>query len=231
MPEIKKNDLQDAYWNHLLLKGERPKSVYALMLSLERDEAEFYESYASLEVLEASYWQMTVDATIEVLEKDEDYAAYPADQKLLAFFYTYISHIQGSRSRLVEYFPSMKHIMAVMPTKGDRLKGMRHSFKHFAKSVVAEGVEHKIFADRKKLTEQYDRLLWMHFVGVLQFYIKDESPNFQDTDAYIEKSTHFAIQAAAHGVLESGFDLLRFLAGKDERLEGVSKMISKFIPQ
>lgn len=201
------------------------------MHSLERDEAEFYKCFASLEVIEASYWQMTVDVTIEVLEKDEDYAEYPADQKLLAFYYTYISHIQSSRSRLVEYFPRMKHMMTVMPNKGDRLKGMRHSFKHYVKGVVAEGVKHEIFADRKKLTEQYDRLLWMHFVGVLHFYIKDESPDFQDTDAYIEKSTHFATQAAASGVLESGFDFLRFIAGKDERLEGMSKMISKFIPQ
>lgn len=229
MPETKKNELQDAYWKYLLLEGERPKSVYAFMHSLEREEAEFYESYASLEALEATYWQMTVDATVEVLEKDEDYAEYPADQKLLAFFFTYITHIQGSRSRLVEYFPKMRSIM--VPSQSDRLKGMRHSFRNFAKGVVAEGVAQEIFADRKKLTDQYDRFLWMHFVAILQFYIKDESAEFQDTDAFIEKSTHLGIQSAAHGVLESGFDFIRFMAGKDERLEGLSKIISKFIPQ
>jgi len=158
MPETKKNELQDAYWKYLLLEGERPKSVYAFMHSLEREEAEFYESYASLEALEATYWQMTVDATVEVLEKDEDYAEYPADQKLLAFFFTYITHIQGSRSRLVEYFPKMRSIM--VPSQSDRLKGMRHSFRNFAKGVVAEGVAQEIFADRKKLTDQYDRFFY-----------------------------------------------------------------------
>lgn len=230
MPETKRNELQEAYWKYLLLEGDRPKSVFAFMHSLELEEAEFYDSYGSLEALEASYWQMTVDATIEVLEKDEDYAEYPADQKLLAFFYTYITHIQGNRSRLVEYFPKVRTIMAVMPSQNDRLKGMRHSFREFAKGIVTEGVAQKIFADRKKLTEQYDRFLWMHFVAILQFYIKDESAEFQDTDAFIEKSTHLGIQSAAHGVLESGFDFLRFMAGKDERLEGLSKIISKFIP-
>ena len=231
MPETNRNELQTAYWKHLLIEGERPKSVFAFMHSLDRDEAEFYESYASLEVLEANYWQMTVDATVQVLEEDEDYAEYSADQKLLAFFYTYITHIQGNRSRLVEYFPKMRSVMTVMPGQSDSLRGMRRSFRDFAKGIVTEGIAQEIFADRKKLTEQYDRFLWMHFVAILQFYIKDESPEFQDTDAFIEKSTHFGIQSAAHGVLESGFDFLRFMAGKDERLEGLSKMISKFIPQ
>jgi len=225
MSEKARNDLQESYWKHLLLTGERPKSVYALMDSLQREEAEFYESYASLEAIESAYWQATVDETINVLEKDEDYAEYPADQKLLAFYFTYITHIQGERSRLVGFFPkpgmSLPH----------SLKGMKDSFKAYAKGIVSEGVQQGIFADRKKLLEQYDRFILMHFLAIIHFYIKDNSESFQDTDAFIEKSSHFAIQSAANGVLESGFDFVRFIAGKDDRLKGLSKMISKFIPE
>ncbi len=195
------------------------------MDSLQRDEAEFYQSFASLDAIEAHYWQSTVDGTIEVLEADADYAEYPADQKLLAFFFTYITHIQSNRSRFVGYFPKPGLSMS------DRLKGMSNSFKAYAKDIVTEGVEQGIFADRKKMLDYYDRLIWMHFLAVIHFYIKDSSEDFQDTDAFIEKSTHFGIQSAAHGVLESGFDFVRFLAGKDDRLKGLSKMISKFIPE
>ena len=235
MSDNSKHDLQEAYWKHLLVEGERPKSVYAFMHSMEREEADFYESYASLEVLESSYWQATVDETIRVLEKDEEYAEYPADQKLLAFFFTYITHIQGSRSRFVGYFPKpmdMKSMMGMASEGGgDRLKGMRHCFKAFAKTIVNEGVEQGIFADRKKLLEYYDRFIYMHFLAIIHFYIKDDSKDFQDTDAFIEKSTHFGVQSAADGVLESGFDFVRFMAGKDDRFKGLSKMISKFIPE
>ena len=225
MSEKAQIDLQEAYWKHLLLTGERPKSVYAFMDSLQREEAEFYESYASLDAIESAYWQATVDHTIEVLEEDEDYAAYPADQKLLAFFYTYITHIQGNRSRFVGFFPkpSMK--------PAHRLKGMEKSFKAYAKGIVSEGVQQEVFADRKKLLEYYDRFIFMHFIAIIHFYIKDSSKDFQDTDAFIEKSCQFAFQSAAHGVLESGFDFVRFMVGKDERLKGMSKMISKFIPE
>ena len=225
MSENAKNDLQNAYWKHLLLKGERPKSVFALMDSLQREEADFYQSYASLEALESAYWQSTVDETIAVLTADEDYADYPADQKILAFFFTYITHIQGNRSRFVGYFPKPK--MGIPHS----IKGMKHSFQTYAKEIVNEGVSQGVFADRKKLLEYYDHFIFMHFLAIIHFYIKDNSIDFQDTDAFIEKSTNFAIQSAAHGVLESGFDFVRFIAGKDDRLKGLSKMMSKFIPE
>jgi hypothetical protein len=196
MSEIGQNDLQETYWKHLLLKGERPKSVYAFMNSLQREEAEFYESYTSLEAIESAYWQATVDKTIDVLMKDEDYAAYPADQKLLAFFFTYITHIQGNRSRFVGYFP--KSCMS-MPRS---LNEMESSFKAYAKNIVSEGVHQEVFADRKKLLEYYDRFIFMHFIAIIHFYIKDNSKAFQDTDAFIEKSCQLAFQSAAYGVLE-----------------------------
>ncbi|MGJ8657673.1 MAG: hypothetical protein ACSHX6_14595 [Akkermansiaceae bacterium] len=225
MSENVRDELQTAYWKYLLTEGERPKSVYAFMDALGREEAEFYESYANLEAVESGYWQATVDETIKVLEGDADYAEYSADQKLLAFFFTYITHIQGSRSRFVGFFPR--------PVGGNSgiLKGMSDRFREFAKGIVGEGVQQGIFADRKKLLEYYDRFIFMHFLGIIHFYIKDSSVDFQDTDAFIEKSTHFGIQSAAHGVLESGFDFVRFMAGKDDRLKGLSKMISKFIPE
>lgn len=223
----KRDELQNVYWKHLLLKGSRPKSVFALMDSLEREEEEFYHYYASLESLEAYYWQSTVDATITVLKEDEEYADYLADQKLLAFFFTFITHIQSNRSRFVEFFPKP----GLCSNAKTRTKGMRHSFKAYAREIVAEGVQQGVFADRKKLTEQYDRFIWMHFLSIIHYYIKDNSESFQDTDAFIEKSTHFGIQSAASGVLESGFDFLRFVAAKDERFRGLSKMMSKFIPK
>ncbi|MFT5633053.1 MAG: hypothetical protein ACI9SQ_000765 [Rubritalea sp.] len=239
MSDNAQNDLQEPYWKHLLLKGKRPKSVYALMDSLQREEAEFYENYASLDALESAYWQSTVDETINVLEHDEDYAEYPADQKLLAFYFTYITHIQKNRSRFVGHFPKLPnpdqhcsiHDIKLSMSMPHSLKGMSRSFKHYAKSIVKEGVQGGIFADRKKLTDQYDRLLLVHFLAVINYYIKDNSESFQDTDAFIEKSTNFAIQAAADGVLEAGFDFVRFIVGKDDRLKGMSKMMSKFIPE
>lgn len=222
---MEKNDIVDHYWKYLLTEGERPKSVYAFAEKLGIDEASFYEHFSSLGAIEKIYWKDTIVETIAAVEADDEFGEYPVDQKLLAFFFTFITHIQKDRSRFVHFFPNM----ACCDQK--TLAPMKHTFRDFMKHIVASGVEEGTFADRKKLTESYDSLLWMHLLAVIKFYIKDESDGFQDTDAFIEKSLKVGVQSAAHGVLDSGLDFLRFMAGKDERLEKMSKMISKFIPK
>lgn len=222
---MNKTELQDSYWRYILTEGEKPKSVFAFMEHHELEEAEFYSHFSGFDTLEIMYWQSTVTETIDVLEKDDDYAEYLADQKLLAFLFTYIAHIQKHRSRFVQYFPKMSGM-----TPG-ALKSMKESFSQFANGIVNEGVQQGVFADRKRLLGYYDRFIWMHFLAVIHYYIKDQSEDFQDTDAFIEKSVTVAVQSAASGVLESGFDFIRFMVGKDDRFKGLAKMMSKFIPE
>ena len=222
---MEKTEIVDRYWKFLLTEGKRPESVYAFASELEMEESQFYTVFSSLGLIERDYWSSTMTDTISVLENDEDYGDYPVDQKLLAFFYTYITHIQTHRSRFVHFFPKM----AVIDEKN--LSGMKQHFREFMKVVVASGVAEGTFADRKKLTESYDKMLWIHFLAVIRFYLQDESEGFQDTDAFIEKSLKVGVQSAAHGVLDSGIDLLRFMVGKDDRFKELGKVISKFIPK
>ncbi len=220
-----KEELCDGYWDDVLTQGARPQSVYAFCKRLDIEEAEFYQHFASFASLEAAYWEATVEETLKVLEADEDYAEYSADQKLLAFFYTYISHIQPRRSRFTERFPrSLVGSHAV-------LNGMRQAFESYAAGIVDEGVKQGIYADRKKLTDLYPKGIFLHFFAVINYYLRDTSVGFENTDAFIEKSVNLGSQMAAHGVLESGLDLLRFIVGKDERMQGLSKLMSKFIPE
>lgn len=222
---MEKSDIVDHYWKSLLMSGKRPNSVFVFTEELGIKESDFYTHFSSLKVIESRYWESTVSATISVLEEDADYVEYPVDQKLLAFFYTYITHIQSDRSRFVHFFPSLSFCME------RDIGGMKKVFTDYMKVVVSEGVSEGIFADRKKFTESYDKILWMYFIGVIRFYIRDESDGFEDTDAFIEKSLKVGVESASHGVLDSGFDLLRFMVGKDDRLKELGNVLSKFIPQ
>ncbi len=196
-------DIPSAYWHYLLTHGKRPASVYAFTHEIEMEEADFYAHAASFSSLEARYWKNTIEETITVLESDEDYSGYAPDQKLLAFFYTYFSHIQKHRSRLVEFFPR--------PGCYQSLKPMRATFVEYTKDIITQGLEDGSIADRKKLTEKYPQLLFEQFRSIIEFYRKDHSEEFQDTDAFIEKSVRFGADVARSGTLDSAFDLGRFL--------------------
>ena len=197
------SDIPSEYWHYLLTRGERPKSVYAFTQEIGIEESIFYTHAASFESLEASYWASTVKETIEVLDADEDYADYDAEQKLLAFFYTFFAHIQKNRSRFTEFFPR--------PGCYKSIKPMRQAFVEYARELVAQGLENGAIADRKKLTEKYPQLIFEQLRGIIEFHRKDQSTGFQDTDAFIEKSVRFGADIARSGTLDSAFDLGRFL--------------------
>lgn len=196
-------DLENQYWHVLLTTGKRPSSVYAFTQEIGMEESEFYQHAASFEALEAAYWDRLVEETIKVLHKDKEYADYPGDQKILAFFFTFFVHAQKNRSRLVVFFPRSGCFKALKP--------MRKRFIEFAREIVQEGIEDGTIADRKKISEKYPELLFEQFRSIIEFHRKDQSDEFQDTDALIEKSVRFSADIARSGTLDSAFDLGRFL--------------------
>jgi hypothetical protein len=88
---------------------------------------------------------------------------------------------------------------------------MRHRFIEFAKEIITQGIEDGSVADRKKVSEKYPELLFEQFRSIIEFHRKDQSTEFQDTDALIEKSVRFSADVARSGTLDSAFDLGRFL--------------------
>ncbi|MFC5050480.1 TetR family transcriptional regulator C-terminal domain-containing protein [Rubritalea spongiae] len=199
------DEIEEYYWDHTLTEGQRPKSVYAFCKQFDLSEGDFHTHFSSFESLEARYWQSTVTDTISVLEADDDYAEYPTHQKLLAFYYTFFSHIQNHRSRITQCFPCLQQMTP------SALKAMRSSFTTWADSLIQEGIANGEIADRKKLNDLYAKGLFEQLRFLIDYYRKDNSENFQDTDALIEKSVRFFADSARSGVLDSALDLARFM--------------------
>lgn len=206
--ETSKEEIENIYWDRLLTSGSAFPSVYALCKELDITEAEFYKHFNSIDGIESVFWQQTVVETIEVLEKDEDYAEYGFEQKLLAFYYTYFAHIQKHRSRFVERFP------CVGLEGMKRTSKMRTAVIENADLWIHQGIEEGVVADRKQLNSLYSKALFEQLKVLILFYVKDDSENFQDTDAFIEKTVGLGVQCLSTGVVDSLIDVARFLVRK-----------------
>ncbi len=196
--------LEDTYWYYLLTEGERPKSVFAFTEYAKVSEQTFYTIAANFDHLESIYWERLVTETIQVLQADEDYLSYSTEDKFSAFFFTFFVHIQNHRSRLVKFFP-------YFPQGCSTLKGMKSKFTEFAKELINQGIADGSIADRKKVSDLYPNIIFEQLRGIIEFHRKDNSPEFQDTDALIEKTIRLGADAAQNGALDSAIDLGRFL--------------------
>ena len=197
-------NIEDEYWRYLLTHGERPKSVFAFTDHLGIPEGDFYEVATNFDSLEGAYWESLVRETMDVLAADEDYATYSSEDKVLAFYYTFFSHAQKNRSRLVEFFPKFERSCG-------KLKGMKKAYMEHAKEIIQQGIQDGTIADRKKLSDMYPALMFDQFRGIIEFHRKDNSAEFQDTDAFVEKTVRFGADMVRGGTVESAFDLGRFI--------------------
>lgn len=197
--------IEKTYWSFRLIEKKEPASVFDLCERAGIEEADFYPHYPSVDAIESRFWTTTVEETLTVLTQDADFAEYDYQQKLLAFFYTFIAHIQPNRSRFVACFPKFGL------ENRKKTKGMRDAFCSFAAEIVQQGIVEETIAARIKINDYYPQALSLQFGMLIQFYIEDESDSFQDTDAFIEKTVLLAAQTMRSGVVDSMFDIGRFL--------------------
>lgn len=91
------------------------------------------------------------------------------------------------------------------------MKGFKASFEEWISGVLNEGKNTGEVAKRPFIDERYQGLFWLHLMFILQFWIKDESSNFDNTDAAIEKSVNLAFDLIGKGVLDNALDFGKFL--------------------
>ncbi|MEM9079815.1 MAG: hypothetical protein AAGC74_03885 [Verrucomicrobiota bacterium] len=203
---MSKEELEAKYWDETLKAGKQPASVYAFCQHHGLPEAEFYQHFSSFYSIEGAYWKSLVTHTIATLENDQDAQGYSAQQKLLAFYYTFFEVVLKNRSRLLTRFPK-----GVSPGKNGCLNGFNDEFQKFATQLLAQAREEgAVNSCDGRLTELQEHGLYAQLRTLINFYRQDSSENFQDTDAFIEKSVKFAFDAARQPLFESGVDLLRF---------------------
>ncbi|WP_309398099.1 TetR/AcrR family transcriptional regulator [Cerasicoccus maritimus] len=198
----------DAYLDHLLDEGEPPASIRRFAKNQGVSEKDFYAHFANFDSLEGEVWQSLVSDTVAALEADADYQEYPAQQKLAAFYYTFLEGALDYRSFMLLRYPGMQ--LAVCPSC---LAKFRDAFLGYVKPLLDEAKSTQEVPSRGKLNQAYPGLVYAQFLFIVDFWLKDESEQFQRTDALIEKSVTLGFDLIGAQVVDSAFDLVRFLLG------------------
>ncbi len=199
--------ITNAYREYLLTEGKKPASVFKFCKDIRISEDEFYKHFGSFEALEKAIWKAFIDKTRKRLESDDAYASFTSREKILTFYFALAELLKSDRSFVLHQLKLFKN-PAMPPTF---LKGFKASFEEWISGVLNEGKNTGEVAKRPFIDERYQGLFWLHLMFILQFWIKDESSNFDNTDAAIEKSVNLAFDLIGKGVLDNALDFGKFL--------------------
>lgn len=204
-----KERIQQHYIEFVLEHGRQPVSVFAFAKQLGISEAEFYAHYNSFEGLEQDVWKDIFESTRTKVESQEVYMQYSVREKLLSFYYSWIEILKNRRSFIV--YTSNKYPGRRLHTASTELTAFRSAFKDFAGELIREGRTTEEILDRPYLSSRYADGFWMQALFVLNFWIKDQSKNFEQTDVAIEKAVNTSFDLLGRTALDSVFDFAKFL--------------------
>ena len=204
---ITKDKIVSMYMHYRLDTNDKPKSVYQFAKTNGFDETEFYSFFGTLESIEKEIFKMFLEKTIALIQKDPSYATYDMKSKMLSFYFTFFEMLSANRSYVVmslkEHQNQLKNLM--------QLSSLRIGFKNYITEIMTDEVrtQHEKFQNFQEKAIQ--ETSWIQFLLTLKFWLEDESPAFEKTDIYIEKSVKASFELMNIAPLDSLIDFGKFI--------------------
>lgn len=200
-------NIMDSYTNYILEQGGQPTSVYKFCKEIGIEEKDFYQHFASFEMIEAAFFVAMHNHCVSLLNKNEAYASYDNANKLLSYYYTFFEIAASNRSYILISLKKNKNPINSLI----QLKDLRTQFIGYAQTITTLISEPPL----NKLRNVEEKILnegaWLQFLFTLNFWLNDCSANFEKTDVLIEKSVRASFDLMENIPMKSLIDLGRFL--------------------
>lgn len=205
-----KSKVKAVYLDYVLTEGKNPASVYLFCKNMGMAEDEFYQHYNSFDAIARDIWESLISTTVNRIEASDEYQAFSVREKILTFYYTLVEELRKQRS-YVSY--SIQGWM--VPGKQKPAKAaVEKVLEPFFDKLMAEGYEREELMNRPKVSDFYQKALTMQFWFIVDFWVKDGSKDFEDTDAVIEKAVNLGQDLMKENTLDKAFDFAKFLLGR-----------------
>ena len=196
------------YGNYLLTHGERPKNIFVFAKENHFDEKEFYQFFSSFEHLEKEILKHFFQKSLELSLEIEGYEDMSAKERLLNLYFIFFENLTMNRS-LVLMILGKQNLSTVQ-----KLHELKSEHQKFIKTLDFNDLE--ILEKAKDYIKNFneksrEEALWLHFLSIVEFWQKDESPSFEKTDLFIEKTIDTGFEFLNNEPLKKIIDLGKFL--------------------
>lgn len=202
-----KNQIVSEYVKYCLKQGHAPANVFLFCEHLDVTETEFYSHFSSLEKVEESVLVIRWQDVASKFFQDQQFATYGITEKLLTLHFAFIENLREIRSYLLWKFRDWKNPTDQM--KG--LMGLREAFQSTVKPMLDVASASGEIPDRNVISKLNIEALGMNLAFVIHFWLKDDSTDFERTDACIEKSVQLTMDFVGRNAVDKLFDFGKFL--------------------
>ena len=187
--------------------GHAPANVFQLCEHLGIAETEFYHHFGSLEKVEESVLLIRWQDVAEKFAQDDQFATFGITEKMLTLHFAFIESLRDIRSYLQWKLKDWKNPM-------DQIKGLmslRQAFQDTVSPMLSAASSLGEIPDRKVISKLNVEALGMNLAFVIHFWLKDDSADFERTDACIEKSVQLTMDFVGRNAVDKLFDFGKFL--------------------
>lgn len=205
---INKEKLLSLYSDYILSNGEKPKNIYLFAKENDFEEENFYQYFSGFEQIEKEILNHFFTKSLELCEQTENWNEMTSKEKLLNLHFTFFENLTMNRSLVLMILGETKR------KEWTILQELRKNFLEFTKQLTFENLEilEKAKESIKNFNEKTrEEALWLHFISIIEFWKKDQSPSFEKTDLYIEKTIDTGFEFINNEPLKKVMDLGKFL--------------------
>ncbi len=207
-----KSSINRAYKDIAVASGQLPASIQEVCDQAGVERSEFNDVFENLIELQQSIWQTYFLDTIRTIEASEVYQKYIVREKLLAFYYTLLEVLKVDWDFLILYQKELR----VWNYNPNFLKLFKPLFLAFVTELVDEGKERGEISERLILGGDYAGWHWPQCLFLLRFWLRDKSNEAERTDQAIDKAVNFGFDYMGPNLIDSAFDLAKFLLVKSK---------------
>lgn len=170
-------------------------------------DATIYNYFPTKEAIIYGYYEDKFDQVIDQMKMIKEFNTYTFQEQLQVFFETKLELLMSDREFInktfkTAFFTLSQHYRRIRPVKD---KFIRIIEDIFDTAISAGEIPDQVF---KELTIQF---FWEYYIGVVIYWLKDETDRFEGTSILIDKSIDLMSSSIRSGIGNKIFDMGIFL--------------------
>lgn len=200
-------------------KGLKAATMREIARQAGLGDATIYNYFPTKEAIVYGYYEDKFNAVTQQLKKIEDFNEYTFQEQLQTFFETTFELFLPDREFLEKTF---KTTFFALSQHYNRIRPIKEKFMAIVEDIFKAAIDVGEIPDQVfgELTIQF---FWEYYIGIVIYWLKDDTDKFQGTTILIDKSMDLACTSIKAGIGNKIFDMGIFLFKNHvlSRLDGI----------